>query len=172
LESLTPRPGIREQNRKWTGHAVPAGRGLSLTHSGRFAPGLINKLLTLLLSPDDGRSGHCVCGAAQMGRISPHIPISSSSRRRLARWLVGSPISVSSGTLFCKRLPILMGIEQCRHASLASQYGHCGTRSPNIPRRVSTSLVTSAATRSIFNGDGPRGLSMTRKAKPVSSFLT
>jgi hypothetical protein len=28
-----------------------------------------------------------------MGRISPHIPISSSSRRRLARWLVGSPIS-------------------------------------------------------------------------------
>jgi hypothetical protein len=27
-----------------------------------------------------------------MGRISPHIPISSSSRRRLARLLVGSPI--------------------------------------------------------------------------------
>jgi Bacterial regulatory protein, Fis family len=27
-----------------------------------------------------------------MGRLSPHAPISSSSRRRLARWLVGSPI--------------------------------------------------------------------------------
>ena len=27
-----------------------------------------------------------------MGRMSPHIPISSSSRRRLARWLIGSPI--------------------------------------------------------------------------------
>ena len=28
-----------------------------------------------------------------MGRISPYTPISGSSRRRLARWLVGSPIS-------------------------------------------------------------------------------
>ena len=27
-----------------------------------------------------------------MGRLSPHASISSSSRRRLARWLVGSPI--------------------------------------------------------------------------------
>jgi len=28
-----------------------------------------------------------------MGRMSPYTPISGSSRRRLARWLVGSPIS-------------------------------------------------------------------------------
>jgi DNA-binding NtrC family response regulator len=27
-----------------------------------------------------------------MGRISPHVPVSSASRRRLARWLVGSPL--------------------------------------------------------------------------------
>ena len=27
-----------------------------------------------------------------MGRQSPHAPISSASRRRLARWLVGSPL--------------------------------------------------------------------------------
>jgi DNA-binding NtrC family response regulator len=27
-----------------------------------------------------------------MGRLSPHAPISHASRRRLARWLVGSPI--------------------------------------------------------------------------------
>jgi DNA-binding NtrC family response regulator len=27
-----------------------------------------------------------------MGRMSPHAPISCASRRRLARWLVGSPI--------------------------------------------------------------------------------
>lgn len=27
-----------------------------------------------------------------MGRLSPHAPISHASRRRLARWLVGSPL--------------------------------------------------------------------------------
>ena len=27
-----------------------------------------------------------------MGSTSPHVPVSSASRRRLARWLVGSPI--------------------------------------------------------------------------------
>jgi DNA-binding NtrC family response regulator len=27
-----------------------------------------------------------------MGRMSPHTPVSSASRRRLARWLVGSPL--------------------------------------------------------------------------------
>lgn len=39
-----------------------------------------------------------------MGRISPHIPISSSSRRRLARWLVGSPISAVERDLVLETL--------------------------------------------------------------------
>ena len=39
-----------------------------------------------------------------MGRISPHIPISSSSRRRLARWLVGSPISAVERDLILETL--------------------------------------------------------------------
>jgi DNA-binding NtrC family response regulator len=30
--------------------------------------------------------------SSAMGRMSSHAPISSASRRRLARWLVGSPI--------------------------------------------------------------------------------
>ena len=39
-----------------------------------------------------------------MGRISPHVPISSSSRLRLARWLVGSPISVVERDLVLETL--------------------------------------------------------------------
>jgi hypothetical protein len=39
-----------------------------------------------------------------MGRISPHIPISSSSRRRLVRWLVGSPISAVERDLILETL--------------------------------------------------------------------
>lgn len=39
-----------------------------------------------------------------MGRLSPHAAISSSSRRRLARWLVGSPISVVERDLILETL--------------------------------------------------------------------
>ena len=39
-----------------------------------------------------------------MGRLSHHVPISSSSRRRLARWLVGSPISVVERDLVLETL--------------------------------------------------------------------
>ena len=39
-----------------------------------------------------------------MGRISSHAPISSSSRRRLARWLVGSPIRVVERDLILETL--------------------------------------------------------------------
>src|ERR1700687_1528950 len=181
-----------------------------------------------------------------MGRLSLQAPISSSSRRRLARWLVGSPISVVERDLVLetlahthgnrtvsarllgvsvrtlrntiteysaegldiprhesrdeisdpnpcsysreqnrigasawrlsadaaehdhrvfrrgsrhpssreprrdfrsKPLLILTGTEPYRRVCLASQCGRCGTRSPSIPQRVSTSLVTRAATR-------------------------
>ena len=36
--------------------------------------------------------------------ISPHVPISGSSRRRLARWLVGSPISAVERDLVLETL--------------------------------------------------------------------
>ena len=39
-----------------------------------------------------------------MGRLSLQAPISSSSRRRLARWLVGSPISVVERDLVLETL--------------------------------------------------------------------
>jgi DNA-binding NtrC family response regulator len=39
-----------------------------------------------------------------MRRASPHAPISSSSRRRLARWLVGSPIHAVERDLILETL--------------------------------------------------------------------
>ena len=39
-----------------------------------------------------------------MESMSPHGPISSSSRRRLARWLVGSPISTVERDLVLETL--------------------------------------------------------------------
>jgi hypothetical protein len=39
-----------------------------------------------------------------MGRISPLVSISSSSRRRLARWLVGSPLNVVERDLVLETL--------------------------------------------------------------------
>ena len=44
-----------------------------------------------------------------MGRLSPHAPISSSSRRRLARWLVGSRISVVERDLILETLAHTLG---------------------------------------------------------------
>ena len=39
-----------------------------------------------------------------MGHVPSHAPISNSSRRRLARWLVGSPISVVERDLVLETL--------------------------------------------------------------------
>ena len=39
-----------------------------------------------------------------MGRASPHVSISNSSRRRLARWLVGSTLSVVERDLVLETL--------------------------------------------------------------------
>ena len=84
-------------------------------------------------------------------------------------WLA-RPLVRSSGTLFWKRLPILMGTGRCRRACLASEYGRCETRLPNIPQRVLTSLVASAAM--ILNGNGPRGLSITKECKTAKQLTT
>jgi hypothetical protein len=51
----------------------------------------LKKSLTLLLSPVVRALGILEWSSA-MVRISPRAPISCASRRRLARWLVGSPI--------------------------------------------------------------------------------
>ena len=44
-----------------------------------------------------------------MGRASPHAPISGLSRRRLARWLVGSPLCVVERDLVLKTLAYTRG---------------------------------------------------------------
>jgi hypothetical protein len=44
------------------------------------------------------------CRSCVMGRIWPNAPISGSSRRRLARWLVGSPMSVVERDLVLETL--------------------------------------------------------------------
>jgi hypothetical protein len=60
-----------------------------------------NKLLTMLLCPEEGHSGHCV---AEYRAMRTHARISNSSRRRLARWLVGSPLSVVGRDLILETL--------------------------------------------------------------------
>jgi DNA-binding NtrC family response regulator len=47
--------------------------------------------------------GNCMWSRA-MERIWPNAPISGSSRRRLARWLVGSPVSVVERELVLETL--------------------------------------------------------------------
>jgi DNA-binding NtrC family response regulator len=42
--------------------------------------------------------------SSAMGRMSPLAPVSSASRRRLARWLVGSPIRDVERDLFLETL--------------------------------------------------------------------
>ena len=44
-----------------------------------------------------------------MGHLSPHAPITSASRRRLARWLVGSPIKHVERDLVLETLSITHG---------------------------------------------------------------
>jgi hypothetical protein len=61
----------------------------------------VNKLLTMLLCPEEGHSGHCV---AEYRAMKTHARISNSSRRRLARWLVGSSIHVVERDLILETL--------------------------------------------------------------------
>jgi hypothetical protein len=65
---------------------------------------LIKKLLTMLSSSDEGQSGALFVQGRAMERLSPHAQISSSSRRRLARWLFGLPISVVERDLILETL--------------------------------------------------------------------
>ena len=55
----------------------------------------------MLLCPDEGMGGRCV---VEYRAMSTHAPISCSSRRRLARRLVGSPISVVERDLILETL--------------------------------------------------------------------
>ena len=81
-----------------------------------------------------------------MGRMPPHAPISSASRRRLAERLVGSSLRDVERDLVLETLSHTHG--RRRRACLAYRCGHCGTRSSNIQQRVSAFLATRAATRS------------------------
>src|ERR1700687_2307341 len=42
--------------------------------------------------------------SSAMGSTWPHVPVSSASRRRLARWLVGSPLRDGERDLFLETL--------------------------------------------------------------------
>ena len=99
-----------------------------------------------------------------MGSISPRIPISSSSRRRLARWLVGSPISAVERDLVLETLTHthgnrtvsarLLGVSVRTLRNKITEYSADGLDVPRHERRVE-----------ILNGNGPRGLSMTNESK-------
>jgi hypothetical protein len=65
---------------------------------------------------------------------SPHAPISCASRRRLARWLVGSPIRDIERDLILETLTSTHGA--LRLACSAYRSGLCAIRSPNIPRKA------------------------------------
>src|SRR5437764_9917809 len=70
-------------------------------------------LLTMLLSSDEGHNGP-TCRGRAMERLLPHAHISNSSRRRLARWLVGSPIGVVA--LLMVKSGLLAGASWCYRA--------------------------------------------------------
>jgi len=80
-----------------------------------------------------------------MGRMSPHAPISSASRRRLAGWLVGSSLGDAERNLFLETLSHTHG--RRRRACLAHQCGLCGTRSSQrgvcVPRHESHDEILS-----------------------------
>jgi Bacterial regulatory protein, Fis family len=79
-----------------TGDAI-----IGMTRQDRSPRQLVNKLLTMLLCPDEGYGGHCV---VEYRAMRTHAPISSSSRRRLARRLVGSSIRIVERDLILETL--------------------------------------------------------------------
>ncbi len=89
-----------------------------------------------------------------MRRVSSYTPISDSSRRRLARWLVSS-LATSSGIWCWKPLPVPKETEQ-RQRLLGVSVRTLRTRLPSIPERVSSSPGTSAATRSCDDESVPK----------------
>jgi DNA-binding NtrC family response regulator len=88
-----------------------------------------------------------------MGRLSLHAPISSSSRRRLARWLVGSPISVVERDLVLETLAHthgnrtvsarLLGVSVRTLRNKITEYSAEGL---DIPRRESSDEISRAET--------------------------
>ena len=72
-----------------------------MTSHDRSRCQIVNQSLTILLCPDEGMGGRCV---VEYRAMSTHAPISNSSRRRLARRLVGSPISVVERDLILETL--------------------------------------------------------------------
>src|SRR3954451_10508500 len=86
-----------------------------------------------------------------MGRLSPHAPISSSSRRRLARWLVGSPISVVERDLILETLALahgnrtltaqLLGVSVRSLRNKISEYSAEGFHIPPHERRGKSATI-------------------------------
>ena len=83
-----------------------------------------------------------------MGRLSPHAPISSSSRRRLARWLVGSPIRDVERDLVLETLANTHGNRTASAHLLGVSVRTLRNKITEYSAEVSTSLVPRDATRS------------------------
>ena len=87
-----------------------------------------------------------------MGRLSPHAPVSSSSRRRLARWLVGSPLSVIERDLILETLAHthgnrtvsarLLGVSVRSLRNKISEYSADGFHIPRHESRAGRSAET------------------------------
>jgi hypothetical protein len=98
-----------------------------------------------------------------MGGVSPRIPISSSSRRRLARWLVGLPLCVVERDLVLETLAHthgnrtvsarLLGVSVRTLRNKISEYSAEGLDIPRHARR-----------EEILSGS-PRGLSVTKEGE-------
>src|SRR5260370_20547458 len=111
-----------------------------------------------------------------MGRLSLQAPISSSSRRRLARWLVGSPISVVERDLVLETLAHthgnrtvsarLLGVSVRTLRNKITEYSAEGL---DIPRHESRDEISRAGTivrRFVYDeGKQPCWATLGRKRK-------
>ncbi len=103
-----------------------------------------------------------------MVRVSPRIPISGSSRRRLARWLVGLPLCVVERDLVLETLAHthgnrtvsarLLGVSVRTLRNKISEYSAEGLDIPRHERR-----------EEILSGS-PRGLSVTKQGETVQQL--
>src|SRR5258706_3674620 len=110
----------------------------------------------MLSSSDDGSERALFVQGRAMERLSPHAQISSSSRRRLARWLVGLPISVVERDLILETLAgthgnrtvsaRLLGVSVRTLRNKISEYSAEGFHIPRHSRDKSAEIIVPANT--------------------------
>ena len=109
-----------------------------------------------------------------MGRMPPHAPVSSASRRRLARWLVGSYLRDVERDLILETLAHtdgnrtvaarLLGISVRTLLNKIAEYSAEGLC---IPRRETRDEILGATLGAIFGGvTGNLGSALRRRSRP------